>query len=97
MQHRKRKEKCAKKIRNRNKGNDIVAVCNKDEIEWRTTHHNKEHFSKVKSTKACDYKTNDAMKENNTRDAIMKGKLNRNECNDNDACQFLHLLKNRKG
>ena len=59
--------------------------------------HNKEHFSKVKITKAHDDKTCDVINENNTRDAIMKEKLNRDECDNDDAHQFLQLLKIPKG
>ena len=35
--------------------------------------------------------------ENITRDAIMNGELNRDECDDEDACRFLQLLKRPKG
>ena len=55
----------------------IITVWDIDEIEWRIIKHNKEHFSKFKGTKAHDDKTYYAMKENDTRDDVMKGELNK--------------------
>ena len=74
-------------------GDEIVTACNKDEIERRIIKHNKENFSKVKGTKAHVDKTHDATKEDDTRDNIMKGDLNREECDNEDVHQFLQLLK----
>ena len=59
--------------------------------------HSKEHFGKVKSKKAWNYKTHDVMKEDHMRDNIIKGKLNREECNNEEAHRFLKLLKIPKG
>ena len=72
-------------------------MCNADETQRRIAQHNKEHFNKLKSTKAHNDKACDATKENTTRDAIIKGELNRDECDDDDACQLLQLLKRPKG
>ena len=59
--------------------------------------HNKEHFSTVKSTKVHNDKMNEVANENKTRDAIMKGELNRDKCDDDDVHQFLQLSKRPKG
>ena len=34
-------------------GDEVITVCDKDEIERRIMQYNKEHFSKVKITKVC--------------------------------------------
>ena len=67
-----------------------------DEIECRIAQHNKEHFSKVKSTKAHKDKIHKMTNENKTRDAITNGELKRDECDEEDACQCLKLLKRPK-
>ena len=74
-------------------GDEIMAMQNKEEIERMIIKHNKEHFSKVKSTKKHNDKMHKIVNENKTRDAIMKGELNRDECDDEEVYQFLRLLK----
>ena len=60
---------------------------------------NKERFSKVKIAKACEDETHEVTNENNTRDAIMKGELNRDECDNDDAhdthrqCGYVLVVK----
>ena len=58
--------------------------------------HNKEQFSKVKDTKACKDKTCNSMNENTTRDSIMNGDLNREDCDEEEMYEFLRLLKRPK-
>ena len=74
-----------------------MTVRSEEEIERMTIKHNEKHFSKVKCTKAHNVKTWNSTNENKTRDAIMKGALNRDECDDEEACQLLILLKDQKG
>ena len=50
-----------------------------------------------KTPNTRNYKTCDVINENNTRDAIMKEKLNRDECDNDDVHKFLQLLKRPKG
>ena len=48
-------------------GDDMMTARNKDEIERMITKHNREHFSKVKNTKAHNEKTHESMNESKTR------------------------------
>ena len=50
--------------------------------------HNKEQFSNVKIKRAHNYKTHESTNGNKTRHVIVKGELNRDECNDDDLHQF---------
>ena len=50
-------------------GDEIVTVRDKEEIERRITQHNKEHFCKMKSTKACKDITHKMMNEINKIEA----------------------------
>ena len=77
-------------------GDDVMTVRNKEEIDRMIAKHSKEHFSKVKVTKACVDKTCNSTDENKTRDAIMNGELNKEECDDEEVYQFLRLLKRSK-
>ena len=54
---------------------------------------NEENFSKVKSVKAHKDKMHKVKNENKTRDGTMKGELNRDECDEEEVCQFLNLSK----
>ena len=74
-------------------GDRIVTVFNEHEIQRRWIKHNKEYFSKVKGTKACNDKTHDVMKENVTRDNVVKGDLNREECDNEEVHPFSMLWK----
>ena len=49
-------------------GDEIIIVRNKEETELLIIKHNREHFSKVKNTKAHKDKTHNSMNENKTRD-----------------------------
>ena len=73
----------------------VVTVCNKEEIEKKIINHNKEHFSEVKGTTAHDDKIHYRMKEEEMRDTILNGQLNRNKCDDEHVHQFLLLLKSQ--
>ena len=71
-------------------GDEIVTVRNEEKIERMIAQHDQEHFSKVKRTKAHNDKMCKVMNENKTRDVIMKGELNRDECDEEEVCQFLN-------
>ena len=75
-------------------GEEVVIVRNKYEIELKINQHNKEHFSKVKSTKAHEDKTYKRINENKNSNAIMDVELKRDE---EGVHQFLQLLKRPKG
>ena len=77
-------------------GEETISVRNKEEMESMTTKHDKEHFSKAKDTKAHKDKKHNSMNENKTRDSMMNGDLNREDCDEEEVCEFLRLLKRPK-
>ena len=58
--------------------------------------HNREHFSKVKNTKAHEDETHNSMNKNKTRDLMLNGDLDREDCDEEKVCEFLRLLKGRR-
>jgi len=62
-------------------------------MENRIIQQNKHHYSKVLKTKMYKDKICNKLLENETRDRILNGNLCRDECKDNDTCNFLLLLK----
>ena len=56
---------------------------------------NKNHFSKAKESKGCKDKINENLKNDNTRDKILNGNLNREDYYEDNVYKFLCLLKRR--
>ena len=53
------------------------------------------HFSKVKESKACKDKTHTNLNDDEMRDKIMQGTLDREDCDDDNAWKFRRFLKRR--
>ena len=56
---------------------------------------NRKHFSKVKGSKVCKKKMYARMLEDVTREKILKGDLDREDCDKGNAHGFIYLLKRR--
>ena len=78
-------------------GDSAVVVCNKNEIERLIIKHNKEHFGKFKSVDLHNEKICSVINDDETRDNILNGYFDRDECNDDDVHQYLLLLKRPNG
>ena len=74
-------------------GDETVTVRIKGEVERKIAQRGKEHFSKVKSSKERKDKMHKVVNENETKGATMKWELNRGECDEEEAHQFLKSLK----
>ena len=54
---------------------------------------NKEHYQQAHNTKVYNDKICNHLKIYSIRDKILKGELRRDECNSQNVCKFLQLLK----
>ena len=77
-------------------GDEIISIRNKDEMERLIIKHNRENFSKGKNTKACEDKTCNSTRKNETRDLTLNGELKREDCDEEEVYEFLRLLKRPK-
>ena len=57
--------------------------------------YNKTHFSKVKDSEVHKDKMHENIIEDNIRDKILSGELNREDCDEESVCKFLSLVKRR--
>ena len=64
------------------------------EIESLLTQHNIEHFSKAKKTPAYNDKIIKNLHKEEIRDKILKGKLQKEDVDDDHVYEFLKLLQN---
>ena len=55
--------------------------------------HNKFHFQKAHQTEACKDKIYAKLQEDSVRNRILVGELDRSECDNQNICNFLTLLK----
>ena len=53
------------------------------------------HFSKVKDSIAHEDKIHTHLNDDNMRDKTIQGALNKQDCDDENACEFMCLLKRR--
>ena len=58
--------------------------------------HNEMHFKKVKESNVCKDKIYQQIKHEIMRDLMLKGKLKREDCNDENVFEFLNFLSNEK-
>ena len=69
-------------------------VChNKERIEYELREHDEMNFSKVKESKAHKDKIHNNLNGDEIRDKIMQGTLDIEDCDYDDACEFVCLLK----
>ena len=66
---------------------------NRDRIEKEISKFNENHFKKAHNTIAYKDKIYEKLREDHTRNKIIRGTLSRNECDDDRVYDFLKLLK----
>ena len=70
--------------------NTIQSAYDHKKIESLLMQHNREHFSKAKKTPAYNDKI---IKEDEIRDKVLKGKLQKEDVNNDNIFEFLKLLQ----
>ena len=74
---------------------DRMVCHNKDKIGKKLMEYNKNHFSKAKDSKVCKDKIHESLTNDNVRDKMLRGDLNRDDCAENCVRKFLCLVKRR--
>ena len=73
----------------------IKTYVNREKIEEETSKFNEKNFTKAHNAIAHRDKTCEKLRENSARDRILKGQLNREDCNNEKVNKFMKLLERR--
>jgi len=83
-----------RRLHKTNQNNEIVETyVDRIEIERELVNYNKDHFTQAHTTEAYKDKIYNALSEERVRDRILKGDLQRDECDYDNIYEFLKLLK----
>ena len=84
---------CLKRVHKVNEDNKITCTkIGKDEIEEETIKHNRKHFTKAHDNPVHKDKMCNELKRNSVREKILSGRLVEQECDNNNAYEFLRWL-----
>ena len=87
-----------KRVKVVNRNNKVIRECqDKQSIEYKIVQYNKKYFRKAYSSNAFKDKIYMQLKLDQIRDKILKGKLKRVSCDNDDVFEFLTLLKKLGG
>ena len=78
---------------NNENNNNIKTIINREEIEARIKEHNAAHFKTAHDSIAFKDRTCNKLRIDSIREKMLKGTLQRNECDDKRVHSFLRLLK----
>jgi len=83
-----------KRLHEVDEDNTIISThVDRESIENKLIEHNEMHFTKAHNTIAYRDKIYKKLRDNDVRNRILEGKLNREECDDERMYEFLKLLQ----